>query len=183
MTTPESFLETERLVLRRLTPDDLDGLAALYADADVMRFYPSVRTREETARNLQWILEQYAAHPGTGLWGAVSKSDNRLVGRCGLIWQTVGERGENELEVGYMLHKAEWGHGYATEAARAIRDYAFRAFPDLPRVISLIRPENRSSERVAERNGMRPVRETLHANLRHRIWSIERDAWQSLVRA
>jgi ribosomal-protein-alanine N-acetyltransferase len=177
MTTPESLLETERLVLRRLTPDDLDGLAALYADADVMRFYPSVRTREETARNLHWILEQYAAHPGTGLWGAVSRSENRLVGRCGLIWQTVD--GCDDLEVGYLLEKAVWNRGLATEAARAIRDYAFRAFSHASRLISIIHPDNVPSQRVAQKSGMAHTSDAPFSGFLCRIYAIERFVWQT----
>lgn len=176
-----AVIETPRVVLRRLTLDDLDDLAALYADPVVMRYYPAIRTREETERNLRWIIEQYDVRPGTGLWATVHKAESRFLGRCGLLPQPTGDNNADELEVGYMFHQAAWGQGYATEAARAIRDHAFRAFPGEPRVISLIRPENRPSERVAERNAMRPVRDILHAGLAHRVWAVERSAWQSLA--
>ena len=172
-------METERLILRRLTPSDLDDLAALYADPAVMRYYPSTRTRDDTRQRLDGMLAHYEARPGTGLWATIHKADGRFIGRCGLLIQNMD--GHEELEVGYMLAKEYWGRGLATEAARAIRDYGFRTFSNVPRLISLIRPENRPSERVAERNSMRPVREITHANLVHGVWTITRPEWQRVA--
>lgn len=170
-------LETERLVLRRLNFGDLDDLAALYADPDVMRYFPAVRTRDETEAKLRLMIEEYDVRPGAGLWATIFKADNAFIGRCGLLLQNID--GVQEWEVGYMLRAAYWGRGLATEAARAIRDHGFRALPEAPCLISLIRPENRQSERVAERNGMRPVREIVHANLVHRVWAITRHEWEN----
>jgi len=167
-------LETERLILRRLTPNDLDDLAALYADPDVMRFYPATRTRAETKQNLDTLIAMYAER-GYGLYATVHKADGRFIGRCGLMIQTV--HGKEELEVGYMLDKAYWRRGLATEAARALRDWGFRAF-GAPRIISLIRPENVPSQGVALKNGMHHGADTVHANLAHRVYAIERETWE-----
>ena len=170
-------LETERLALRRLVPDDLDDLAALYADPDVMRFYPSTRTREETKQNLDYLIGMYDER-GYGLYATIHKADGRFIGRCGLLDQIV--HGAPELEVGYMLDKAYWRRGLATEAARALRDYGFRAF-GAPRIISLIRPENIPSQGVALKNGMCHWTDTVHADLAHRVYAIERATWETLV--
>jgi len=177
--TEDTFLETKRLALRRLTLCDLDDLARFYADPVVMRFYPSVRTREESERNLDWIIQQYDARPGTGLWAAVYKPDNRLIGRCGLIWQTV-DNGAQDLEVGYLLDKAVWNRGLATEAAQAIRDYAFCAFANVPRLISIIHPVNTASQRVAEKNGMTHVTNAPFSGFDCRIYAIKRGTWLGL---
>ncbi len=173
--TPIPLLETDRLVLRRLNEDDLDRVAALYADPVVMRFYPAVRTRAETECNLRWIIERYDAHPGAGLWAAVHKPDNRFLGRCGLIPQIIN--GVEDLEVGYLLDKAVWNRGFATEAARAIRDYAFSTFPDAPRLISIIHPDNAASQRVAAKNGMVHVTNAPFSGFDCRIYAIAREAW------
>jgi len=176
--TLEPVLETSRLTLRRLTLCDLDDLARLYADPVVMRFYPSVRTREESERNLRWIITQYDAHPGAGLWAAVHKQDKRFLGRCGLIPQHVD--GVEDMEVGYLLDKAVWNRGLATEAAQAIRDYAFRASANVPRLISIIHPDNTASQRVAEKNGMAHVTNAPFSGFNCRIYAIERGTWLGL---
>ena len=164
-----TILETERLVLRHLTPDDLDDLAALMADPVVMRYFPSTRTHEEAQRNLDHLIAMYEQH-GFGLWATIHKQDNRFIGRCGLLPQIID--GVEETEVGYMLAKAYWNQGLATEAARAIRDYGFHTFP-VSRLISLIRPENLPSQRVAEKNGMRYEKDTLFHGLTHRVYAVE----------
>lgn len=81
----------------------------------------------------------------------VLKEGEELIGDCGLVWQDVN--GVLEPEVGYHVHRAHWGRGLATEAARAVRDYAFATL-GCDHVISLIRPENMPSRRVAEKNGL-----------------------------
>lgn len=180
MTTPEAILETERLALRRLGWGDLDDLARLYADPVVMRFYPSVRTRAETQRNLQWIIESYETHPGAGLWAVTGKADGHFLGRCGLIPQMLD--GREHLEVGYLFDKAVWNRGLATEAARAIRDYAFHTFADAPQIISIIHPDNVPSQRVAQKNGMAYQKDAPFSGFDCRIYAITRDAWAGLCR-
>lgn len=78
--------------------------------------------------------------------------------------------------MGYLLARPAWEQGYATEAARASRDWAFSAL-GVARVISPIRPENRRSQRVAERNGFRVIRQVQHAGLLHDVWGMERSTW------
>ncbi len=171
----EMEIETERLILRPLTMGDLDDLAAIYAKADVMALMGGVRSHEETVASITRQFANYAAH-GFGLWATIYKPENRFIGRCGLLPQTVN--GRFEAEVAYLLDSAYWRQGLATEAARASRDWAVRNVlpdrPDLTRLISLIRPENGPSRRVAERNGMTVVGETFHADLPHLIYAVSR---------
>jgi [ribosomal protein S5]-alanine N-acetyltransferase len=145
-------LETPRLRLRHLTMADLDDLAALYADPEVRRFYPEgTLTRAETREELGHILTVHYAEHGFGLWATVLKETGALIGRCGLIpWVLEGRR---EVEVAYLLGRAHWGRGLATEAAQAILDYGFAAL-DAPRLICLIDRDNRASIRVAQKIGM-----------------------------
>jgi ribosomal-protein-alanine N-acetyltransferase len=143
-------LRTERLVLRPLRESDLDVLAAIYADPRAMRFLGGPRTRDATRTRLGWII---AAHreQGFGLWATTLREDGTLIGRCGILIQDV--EGARESEIAYLLGSRWWGHGYATEAAAAIRDYA-QSQLGFERLISLIDPDNVASQAVAKRVGM-----------------------------
>ena len=105
------------------------------------------------------------------------KFTREMIGDCGLTIQKVD--GEDLLEIGYHLRRDQWGRGLATEAARACRNYAF-ARGDASFVISLIRPENIPSCRVAERNGMTIWKQTIHAHMTHLVYRISRMEWQAL---
>jgi ribosomal-protein-alanine N-acetyltransferase len=149
---PAVVLETERLLLRRLSMDDLEELAALYRDPDVRRYFPDgVRTHEQTREELQWVLDVYYPRYGYGLWATVLKETGAFIGRCGLLPWEIG--GRTEVEVAYLLGPAYWGRGLATEAARAIASHAFATLP-VDRLICLIDPGNDASRRVAVAIGM-----------------------------
>lgn len=150
MTT--TILETSRLLLRPLTLDDLDALARLYRDPDIRRFFPEgILTEAQTKEELDWIINVYYGQYGFGLWATVHKTMGQFIGRCGLIPWTL--EGRQEVEVAYMLDKAYWGQGLATEVAQAIRDYGFTQL-GLSRLICLIDPDHTASQRVAEKIGM-----------------------------
>ena len=152
-----TILETERLVLRRLLPTDLDDLFALYRDAEIRRYFPDgTRTREQTKEELEWFLAGHPEHRELGLWATVDRESGRFIGRCGLLPWTID--GQAEVEVAYLLAREFWGRGLATEAARAIRDHAFGRL-GLSRLICLIDRENAASIAVARRIGMAFERE------------------------
>ncbi|WP_127572113.1 GNAT family N-acetyltransferase [Georgenia faecalis] len=143
---------TARLRFREMTPDDLDAMAALLGDPDVMTYYRAPKTREEARGWIAWNERNYAEH-GHGLW-IVETHDGEFVGDCGLTWQAVN--GEPRLEVGYHVRTALQGKGYATEAAAACRDLA-RDGLGAAELVALIHPDNTASRRVAEKIGMRQV--------------------------
>lgn len=144
----ETVIETDRLQLREITDDDVTDLHRIYSDPECMQHYPSVKTWEETR---QWFEElavrSYSLH-GFGLWAVVERETNVVIGDCGLTLQTTPLG--REPEIGYHLRKEYWGKGYATEAAAACRDLALGDLK-FPRVVSIVSPENVSSQRVAER--------------------------------
>lgn len=166
------ILETERMILRVMEPDDFEALAQILSDAETMRYYPrpfsATEVRDGIARNIT-RNELY----GGGLWAMILKESGLLAGDCGLVFQSVD--GDWELEIGYHVNRKYQGQGLATEAARACRDYGFRHFA-ISRLISLIRPENLPSRRVAEKNGLRIMKETMRADLLHYVYAIERQA-------
>jgi ribosomal-protein-alanine N-acetyltransferase len=147
------ILETNRVFLRHLLPDDLDSLFALYRDPEVRRYFPEgTLTYEETREELEWFLHGHPDHPELGLWAAIQKETGRFIGRCGLLPWTID--GRFEVEVAYLLAKEVWGQGLGTEAARALVEYGFGRLR-LQRLICLIDRENLASIRVAEKIGMR----------------------------
>jgi RimJ/RimL family protein N-acetyltransferase len=152
-----------------MTPEDAPALHTVLGDEETMRFYPRPLTPAEVD---QWIARQISRYPtGTGLLGLVLndpalKENGQLIGDCGPVWQDV--EGVRELEIGYHVHRDHQRQGYATEAARAVLDYAFTTLACdheinhvISQIISMIRPENIPSRRVAEKNGLTLAR-TLH---------------------
>lgn len=142
-------LETERLHLRAFREDDLDAYGAIVADAEVMQFMGGPRSRARAWSDMAWCLGHWRLR-GYGLWAVEAKADGALVGRIGLI----NPEGWLGLEAGWLLGRAHWGQGYATEGGRAALGFAFEEL-GVPEVISLIRPGNEASVRVAERLGAR----------------------------
>jgi [ribosomal protein S5]-alanine N-acetyltransferase len=144
------ILETERLLLRKYTLCDLDSLAPILSDPVAMQFYPAALDREGAQGWIERNLKRYQEN-GFGKWAMVLKASGEFIGDCGCVVQEV--EGKNEIEVGYLVRRDLRGNGYATEAARACIEYAFVQL-GADRVISMIRPENQRSRRVAEKNGM-----------------------------
>ena len=142
-------LETARLRLRSLRLDDLDACARMYADPDVMRFLEQGAPLDRAAafRSIALHLGHWELR-GYGQWALEERATGRFIGRAGL-WQPEGWPG---LEVGWVLDRDAWGSGYATEAGAAAIDYAFEVL-HAKEIISLIRPGNTGSIKVAERLG------------------------------
>jgi len=165
------ILQTQHVLLRGFIPEDLDALATILSDAETMRYYPAPYDRAGVAEWIQRNRTRYA-NDGYGLWAMILKSTGELIGDCGLVQQTIDEVAE--VEIGYHVRRDLWGQGLATEAARACRDYGFATLA-AARLISLIRPENMASRRVAEKNGMTIWKEVMKANLLHYVYAIKRD--------
>ena len=151
-TEAKTILETDRLALRELVESDLDFLASMMADPEVSHHYDRRFSREAADAWLHRQIERYHTD-GHGLWLVTEKATGNPVGQVGLILQTV--QGQRRPEIGWLLDRPHWGKGYATEAAGAVREAAFSRW-NYPEVISLIRPANIPSQRVAERLGMTP---------------------------
>jgi len=146
------ILETARLLLRRQEPEDLDDLWALYCDPEITKYIPDApSSREEAREELEWHKNGHPRNPELGLWATIHKESGKFIGRCGLLPWFIDDK--DEVEVAYTIARAYWGQGLATEAALAIRDYGFEQL-NLPRLVSLIEPENIASQRVAEKIGM-----------------------------
>ena len=165
-------VETERLILRWMRPDDEDALFAVLGDPISMKYYPAAFTREDVRSWIERWRKSYAEN-GYGLYAMALKATGKVIGDCGHARQEVD--GATEIEIGYHVLRELQGQGYATEAARACAEYGFEKL-GAEKLISLIRPENLPSRRVAEKIGMKVEKEILRKDLVHLVYSILRSA-------
>jgi ribosomal-protein-alanine N-acetyltransferase len=165
-------LRTPHLILRPFREEDIDRLAQLMADPDFMRFSLGPYTREQT----QTVLEKFLSWNNAGLpspFAVVLRENTEVLGYCGFLHHP---EVPGEVEIGYRLDPAYWNRGLMTEAAHAVRDHAFEHLK-LPRVISLIHPENIPSRRVAEKNGMKIEKEITFRGFPTLVFAITREQW------
>ena len=167
------ILETSRLILRPFREEDIDFVAPLMANTDFMRFSLGVFAREQTVAFLDKLID-WVRRGLPSQFAFIHRNDNRLIGYCGFFHQQVDEM--DEIEIGYRLNPDYWSRGLATEAARAVRDHGFRDLK-LPRVISLIHPDNLPSRRVAEKNGMKIEKKTVFRGFPTLVFAITREQW------
>lgn len=150
------ILETERLYLREMNQGDFNSLCEILQDEDTMYAYEGAFSGQEVQ---EWLDRQISRYQkwNFGLWAVILKETGKMIGQCGLTMQPWKET--EVLEIGYLFNRAYWHQGYAAEAARACKQYAFEKLK-ADEVCSIIRDTNKVSQNVAVRNGM-----------------IRRDAW------
>ncbi|MFW6091154.1 MAG: GNAT family N-acetyltransferase [Actinomycetota bacterium] len=182
-------LETDRLILRQFTPDDVDNLVELDSDPEVMWYIshgrPTARKEIEKVI-LPRFLELYGRYDAYGTWAAVERSSGEFIG-----WLSLRPRDgdpPDEPELGYRLRRSAWGKGYATEGAQAL---VHRAFSELgaERVYAETMAVNKASRRVLEKAGLRLAR-TFHAEWEDPIpgtehgeveYELRRSDWEDTV--
>lgn len=168
------ILETERLVLRELTPEDFDDLYAVLGDADISAHYPY--TFDE-ARVRSWIARNQARYEkdGFGLWAVILKETGHLIGDCGVTLQNI--HGQLLPEIGYHIRKDCQRKGYASEAAAACIRWAFAHY-GFPAVYSYMKYTNIPSQKTAMKNGMTFVEEYEDPdNTFTRVYRITKEDW------
>lgn len=168
------ILETDRLILRKLTSDDKHDLSLILQNKDVMYAYEHAFSDEEVDIWLNNQLRRYK-DDGFGLWAVILKKTGELIGQCGLTIQQIDNK--NVVEVGYLFNKAYWHKGYATESTIACKNYAFNNL-NIDEVYSIIRENNTSSINVARRNGMtlkgKFVKHYYGIDMPHLIYSVNK---------
>jgi len=162
------YLETPRTFMREILGNDLEFLLQMMSDAEVMRYYPRPYTEKDVRDFISRMRTRYR-EDGVGLWMLIDREKGEPLGRVGLYRQRVN--GVDEFEIGYMLHRPFWRRGLATEAALAVREYAF-AERKLPRVVSLVRPDNAPSQGVARKLGMEIVGRCEQMGLEHHVFAV-----------
>lgn len=167
---PPYTLDTPRLHLRPMVQSDFDALLAIFTDPRVMASFDSPPlTPIQMQSWLQRNLDHQTRH-GFGLFAVILKAEQRFIGNCGLEQMELD--GQPETELGYDFHSDYWNQGYATEAASAVRDFAFHTL-HLDRLISLIRAGNEASRHVAHKIGMREERKVIRNGAVYWIMSLD----------
>jgi RimJ/RimL family protein N-acetyltransferase len=162
---------TERLLVRRPQPSDLDGYRAVLLDPGV-----EVRLRAADAAPMdeQGVADRLAADEehwekhGFGPWALIERDGGSLVGRGGLQWTGLGDR--EAVELPWAVASLHWNRGFATEAAGAALEWARER--GLQEVIALVTPDNEPSRRVAEKIGLRQEGQTVHGGLPHLVYRL-----------
>ncbi|HAT8341961.1 TPA: GNAT family N-acetyltransferase [Legionella pneumophila] len=150
------ILETERLFLRTFQENDVESLIAISQDQKVMQFFPAIPTREETIAFIDRIIA-HQEEKNFSLYAAEFKNTDEMIGFVGLFTATFQAHFTPAIEIGWRLSSKHWNKGYATEAAKAVLDYAFRKL-NLDEVVSFTSVLNKPSIRVMQKIG-------LHTNL------------------
>jgi RimJ/RimL family protein N-acetyltransferase len=148
-------IETDRLILREYTEDDFDALYEILSDAETMQHYPEPYDEKMTRRWIDWNIQNYKQY-GFGLWAITLKETGQFIGDCGLTIQKID--GESLPEIGYHINKKYWQQGYGSEAARAVRDWAFKN-TEFDCLYSYMRSSNIASYSTALSVGMSKIKE------------------------
>jgi RimJ/RimL family protein N-acetyltransferase len=154
MTKNHSIIfETDRLLLRQQVPDDLEDLWEFHRNPENIRYYHDAPTTFEEVRDqMEWDLDWYQKNEDLGTWAIIYKESGKLVGLCSLMPWSVD--GVEEVEMAYVLAEECRGQGLGTELSRGVIRYCFDRLK-LPRIVSLIEPENMLSRHVVEKAGMK----------------------------
>lgn len=166
---------TDRLELRPFTRDDVEDIVALDGDWRVMRYIGdgATGTRADAYAAIERVLRRYHEHPGTGVWRASRRADARFVG-----WVSLKHAGDApDIEIGYRLMHDAWGQGYATELARAMLRRGFRDLR-LSRIIGVTHPDNRASQRVLLKAGLRDEGWGRYYDRDLRLFAVRRETWR-----
>ncbi len=183
---PRVHLVTSRLKLRDWTDADAEPFAALNADPRVMEFFPAALTRQQSDAQMAAIRAFIADH-GFGLYAAEEKASGRFIGFVGLWQPSFEAHFMPALEIGWRLSRESWGQGYASEAAQAVVDEAFRDL-GLDALVAFTAEWNRPSRRVMEKIGMThdPADDFRHPRLPpdhklswHVLYRLSRKDWQA----
>jgi len=178
-------MRTDRLVLRRWRDEDLEPFAALNADAEVMRHFPKMLTRAESDAFVDRIEAAFVAD-GFGLWAVEVVDGAPFIGFIGLARPNFDAPFTPAVEVGWRLAQSSWGHGYATEGARAALAVAFDEV-GLDEVVSMTSTGNTRSQRVMQKLGMYrdPADDFDHPNIaggplkRHILYRLSARDWRA----
>lgn len=163
------LIETERLLIRPLTLDDLDAVHAAFSDPVVMRYIPGGACQLDGSRaRLASYIEHQEAH-GFSKWAVAERSSGAVIGDCGLKLLEGGP----DVELGFHFAREYWGQGYATEAARACLDWGLREL-DRDAIVAIVDPENAASVRVLEKIGMERDGWTTHFGRQWHFYVVRR---------
>lgn len=180
------ILKTNRLILRTFEESDIDPLSLINQDPKVCEFLPAISNRASTEKLIQIFIHHQQDH-GFSPYAVELKSTNEMIGWCGLMIPSFDAHFMPAIEIGWRLSSQQWNQGYATEAAKAVLQYAFEELK-LNEIVSFTAIENIRSRRVMEKIGLHhnsiddfyhPKLEKLHPLCRHVLYRISKNDYAS----
>ncbi|QNL47872.1 GNAT family N-acetyltransferase [Olivibacter sp. SDN3] len=172
------FLETNRLILREIVLQDIDGMFELDADPDVHKYLGNnpVKNKGEAEKNIDFIRQQYIEN-NIGRWAVIEKDSNNFIGWAGLKFvKEEINRHINYYDLGYRLIKKYWGKGYATEAAKASLAYGFDQL-NLPEIIAIADCDNIGSNKILTKIGLKRIEEFSLKGVKHNWYRLSQKDW------
>lgn len=154
----KSLLETERLILREIVPEDEDALFEMDSDPEVHRYLGNspIKTKEQIREVIKMLQQQYKDN-GIARWAVIEKNSGKFIGWCGLKLFKQEVNGHiNFYELGYRFNKKYWGQGFATEAAKACVDFGFKKL-NLTEIYAMTDSLNVNSNKVLEKTGFKYI--------------------------
>ncbi|MEM8510646.1 MAG: GNAT family N-acetyltransferase [Bacteroidota bacterium] len=169
------ILETDRLLLREITPEDFDDLFSMNSDPQIMKYVGdgSVRSHEQMINELDVLISHYTRKPGLGIWATELKTNRCFIGASGLVYYD----NTPEIEIGYRMQKEFWNNGYATEASRGLLEYGFTQL-NLEKIVSSAHVDNIASRRVMEKIGMTYIDDRFHYGCLQAYYEISAGEYQ-----
>lgn len=180
------ILETERLILRTWEEADIEPMAAIDQDLKVCEFLPGLGSLERTREAIAFVKSHYAKH-GFSVYAVELKSTHALIGFVGLSIPRFDAPFTPCVEIGWRLSSAHWRQGYATEAAKAVLNYAFMTL-GLDEIVSFTVPANQASRRVMEKIGLHyspddnfehPKLEKTHSLCQHVLYRLSKAEYKA----
>lgn len=172
-------IETERLIIRAINENDVEGIYLLDSDPEVHTYLGNkpIKTRAEAEKTIQFIKKQYAEN-GIGRWAVVEKKSNTFIGWTGLKWITEPINGKSEYyDLGYRFIKKYWGKGYATESAIASLDFAFNELKQ-DTIDAMADMNNIASNKILQKIGMSKIGELEYDEVPHHHYRITKEDWE-----
>jgi [ribosomal protein S5]-alanine N-acetyltransferase len=176
----EILISTERLIIRALTKEDVNGIYELDTDPEVHRYLGNnpITSIEQAKDVITFIQKQYVEN-GIGRWAIIEKSSNNFVGWTGLkLIKDIVNNHTNYYDLGYRLQKKYWGKGYATETAAAVLDYAFTKMA-VTEIFGIVDVENIGSNNVLKKLGLQFVEIFMYENTKHHWYKITKEEWEN----
>lgn len=179
------MIETQRLILRQWQTEDLEQFAKMNADPQVMRYFPTIKTFDESLEEYARIKEHFERH-NYGFWAVSERNKDDFIGFIGLRYIDFPANFTPTVEIGWRLKQEFWGRGYATEGAVASLKYGFEQL-NLPEIVSFTSALNHKSQAVMQRIGLHhePENDFNHPKLpethplrKHVLYRIRREEWK-----
>ena len=173
------YIETNRLILRAIEEEDVQGMFELDSDPEVHKYLGNkpIKSLQESASVIKYIQQQYEDH-GIGRWAVIDKTTNEFIGWSGLKYEKEVRSDMDYYDLGYRLKRKFWGRGIATETSLEALKYGFEVL-NLKEIYAGAHVENIGSNKVLQKVGLQFIETFEYDSAPHHWYGITREGWQS----